>query len=75
MRVKLRTILAGPEFHGGAGDVIEVPRPLGDDLVLGGYAELIEEERPAPAEPVIETATAPDAPEAGVEPRARKKRN
>jgi len=75
VKVKLRTILAGPEFHGGAGDVIVVPRSLGDDLVLGGYAEVIEDERPAPAVPQIETATAPDAPEAAVEPRARKRKN
>lgn len=72
MRVKLRTILCGPQFSGGAGDTIDVPRPVGDDLVLGGYAEVVEDEPRAAAPAVIETAQAPEAPEAAVEPRPRK---
>jgi hypothetical protein len=71
VKVKLRTILCGPQFAGGAGDTIDVPRPIGDDLVLGGYAELVDE-GPLEAAAVIETAQAPEAPEAAVEPRPRK---
>jgi hypothetical protein len=71
VRVKLRTTMCGPEFSGGAGDTLEVPRKLGDDLVLGGYAELVDE-GPREEAPKFETAQAPDAPEAAVEPRPRK---
>ena len=71
MRVKLRTLLCGPDFSAGAGDTINVPSSVGDDLVLGGYAELVDE-GPRETPPVFETAQAPEAPEAAVEPRPRK---
>lgn len=51
MKVKLKTILAGPEFAGQPGQVLDLPGPTAADLVKGGYAEAMETaEDPAPEE-------------------------
>ena len=57
MKVKLNTIMCGTAGSFGVGDIIDVVN--GQDLINGGYAEAIAEEK-AEA-PAIETAdVAPD---------------
>lgn len=38
MRVKMQTILAGPEYSAQPGQVINLPDKMADDLISGGYA-------------------------------------
>ena len=87
MWVKLRTIVAGPDFAGQPGQVLELPDKVAAGLVAGGYAE-----RSAPPEPEVaplspsevkrvralvgnETATAPDADERAVVPHGKGKKH
>lgn len=63
MRVQMRQTMAGPQGVTLAGQQVDVPDPLGRQLIAGGYAVAVG---PAPAE----TATAEPAQEATVDPRA-----
>lgn len=49
MRVKLRTILAGPGISGQPGEVIDVDDERGRGLVAGGYATLVPTTPPPPS--------------------------
>lgn len=58
MRLRMRTTAAGPHFSARSGQVVEVSDDLAEQLVDGGYAELVGDP-PAAATP----APAPPAPE------------
>lgn len=60
MKVKLKSIVAGPDIRGGVGEVIEVEPAMGKALIAGGYAEDVEVAAPAPeAPPIAEEAVMP----------------
>ena len=50
MRIKLLTIVAGPEYSGHPGDTLDLPDAVARGLVSGGYA--------VPVLARVETATA-----------------
>lgn len=45
MKVKLITRMAGPDWHGAPGEVVEVPEAVGKMLVERGFAEELEPRR------------------------------
>ena len=49
MRVRMRTVMAGPDGVADAGAVIEVPAAMARGLVSGGYAEALEQFPPEAA--------------------------
>ncbi len=77
MKIKMKTLAAGPLGNKHPNVEYDVPDQEGKDLVSGGYAVEIKEEplkgAPKPAEPPIETAEAPPAPERAVPPGRRKR--
>lgn len=62
MRIKMKTMMAGPDVHRNIGEVVEVGETEGCALVSGGYAEDVTP-KAAPVEVAAiapaETATAP----------------
>jgi hypothetical protein len=66
MKIKMRTLLAGPFGNANPGDVIDLPDANGAALVAGGYADAVVEavnvSAPAPVERAVvapaETAVA-----------------
>lgn len=65
MKVKLKTILAGPHGSGQPGDILDLPN--GADLVSAGYAEAVE----AVKKP--EVAVKPEQEEVKPKPKTSKK--
>jgi len=49
MKVRMRTVMAGPDGVADAGAVIEVPVAMARGLVSGGYAEALGEFPPEAA--------------------------
>ena len=45
MKVKLKTCMCGPKGSFRAGDIITVEAQNGKDLISGGYADMIMEDR------------------------------
>ena len=75
MKIRMRTTAAGPAGVYQANKEVPVPDEIGERLIAGGYAELVEETPPEKA-PEKESATAPPAPETAAmdpPPRRRKK--
>lgn len=73
MRVKMRTIMAGPRGCARPGQTIEVDQATGEALVGGGYAELIAGTMPVPirrTKPVPERLIAPPPPQKTAAPIA-----
>lgn len=66
MKVKMRTIMAGPGVAAQPGEVIEVSSEVGASLVQGGYAEPVKEQP-------VETATVSAAETAAVRTKAKVK--
>ena len=58
--------MAGPEINGRPGQVIDVSETLGNNLITGGYAELIERG------PVIETAVIAPPENTDARPKAKR---
>jgi hypothetical protein len=56
MRIKLRTIMAGPAGVGQAGAVVEMPDAQARAMVAAGYADAVDAPAPAAVAPV-ETAS------------------
>ena len=74
MKIKLTTLMCGPDGNAQPGDVIHVEPGRGRALVAGNFAvEIIESSMPAgPAEPQPETAViAPPEPAIGAPRRGR----
>lgn len=56
MRVRMKTILAGPQGTAQAGAIIDVSQTTGETLIAAGYAALVDAAPPAvEPPPVIET--------------------
>lgn len=70
------TRMAGPDGVVGPGQVVEVPDWIGDELVAGGFAEVIPVDGNPAEEKVatVETATLAEAPEAAVGRGHRRKK-
>lgn len=67
MRIRMLTLLAGPEGIRSPGSVVEVPPAEAAALIEGGFAVSAEPpSRAAPAAPVVETATTEPARETTV---------
>lgn len=70
MKVKLRTIYAGPQGNGQPGDTLDLPVEDADALVKGRYAEYVvtappvSEPEPDPP-PVVVDVPEPDPPRRG----------
>ena len=63
MRVRMKTIMAGPNISASLGQIIDIPRPFAYDLIESGAAEQVDDD---PVTRVaLETATI-DPPEAAV---------
>lgn len=62
MKLRMRTLSAGPKGVRAPGQVIEVSDAEGEQLLKGGYAERLE--APAPRKPAadVKTETASTAP-------------
>ena len=76
MRVKMKTIYAGPSGSAPPGKVIDLPDAEANALVAGGYATPVEAPAPAAVPPVapeapVETATEPAAQETATAPRQK----
>lgn len=72
MRVRMKTLGAGPAGVWRPGDVIEVDAEQAAELIGGGYADSCEEPT---SKPVFETMTAPaDGERAALRARARRAR-
>lgn len=56
MRVRLKTLMAGPAGVHSAGQVLDLPTAQAYALCEGGYAEQVDAPAPAPAA-TIETAS------------------
>ena len=72
MKIKMKTMMAGPKGTFGPGSIIDVSEEEGANLVAGGYAEAVPdspkpapevEEKPERKAPEMETTEAPPAPE------------
>lgn len=72
MKIKLRTLLAGPRGCVHPGTVIDWPEVEAQALIQGGYAEAVEPAMVGAAP--VETATA-EPPEAAVTRRGRPTRH
>jgi len=70
-KVRLRTLMAGPEGCHPSGSVISLEDAQADELVSAGYAEYVEE--PKPSQDVIEVAVV-EAPEKAILPRRKARR-
>lgn len=55
MRVRMKTIMAGPAGTAGPGDILDLPDAVAYDLIERRFADQVEEAVTGPAE----TATAP----------------
>lgn len=42
IRIKMLTTIASPSVTGGPGSILLVPNEQADELIEGGYAELVE---------------------------------
>lgn len=69
MRVKLKTLMAGPEGSAHPGQILDLPADRAQALVAGGYADAMEPE----AQGTQEAATLA-TPETAMQPAARKRR-
>lgn len=60
MKVKLKTILAGPDGCKQPGAILEVDEKIGQHMLDNGYADMAEEpkEKDVKKAPVIEVAVA-----------------
>jgi len=67
MRVKMLTTAANPDGVWPAGQVVDVPIGVGQALIDGGYAQVVDEAK------VIESA-AIEPPEKAVLPTAKRKK-
>jgi len=81
MKIRLKTIMAGPQGTAGPGDVIDLPEAAALVLLKSGQASLAPRERVRPpaeratAEPAAEeTVATPAAPPARRGTRRRKQR-
>ncbi len=78
MRIKLRTIYAGPLGTFQPGAVVDFPEAQAEALVAGGYATPVVEPAPSaptppkPAAGEPELAVLPPTPEKAVAPRGRR---
>ena len=65
MRILYRTTAAGPDGCFRPGETRDVPDELGEALIAGGYARLVERVAPVPPDQPLETATGenPETPE------------
>jgi hypothetical protein len=43
MKIKVNTTMAGPFGSASPGDIIDVPEPIADGLITGGYAVRVDE--------------------------------
>jgi hypothetical protein len=72
MKIRLKTLMAGPGGVVRPGEVVDLPGDQARELIAGGFAELAEKPKPEP--PPIKTATA-EAPERAVtRPRGKPKK-
>lgn len=70
MKLKLRTLFAGPVGCYQPGTVVEFSPEVAEQLLAGGYADRVD----GAGAPVVETAEAPTAPEIATAPAARRVR-
>jgi hypothetical protein len=42
MKIRLKTILAGPDFNGQPGEELNIPEEDAKLMIKGGYAEAVE---------------------------------
>ncbi len=75
MKIKCNAIIAGPDYRGQPGEVIDVPTLEAAQLIKAGAALPIEpsaetaaSQPPVPEPPAVETAEAPAAPETAAAP-------
>lgn len=68
MKIRVRTLCAGPDGVAHPGQVVDWPAEVAGPLVLGGYAEVLDDK---PAR--IETTEALPAPEHAVTRHARRR--
>ncbi|MFM2345357.1 MAG: hypothetical protein RL654_110 [Pseudomonadota bacterium] len=59
MKIRLKTIMAGPGGSAGPGDVVDVPDDEAAALIEGGYASAVDEPTPAGKKPARRAAAAP----------------
>ena len=64
MKIRLKTIMAGPGGSAGPGDVVDVPDDEASALIEGGYATAVDEPTPAPKKLARRATPAPDGDEA-----------
>lgn len=77
MKIRMKTLMAGPGGVAFPGQIVDVPPETGRLLIEGGYAEAVERVRPAAGgrgDSEIEAATAPEAPEQALSPRGKRSR-
>jgi len=77
MKIKLNTILAGPNLSGQPGDIIDVAPKTGRELIAGGYAVDIEPKAKPKATP---KASAPETadqtpPETAAKPKPQRRKS
>ena len=74
MKIRLKSMMAGPQGSFAPGTLVELPEAQAQDLVARGYAEAVTDLPANPADyPGPETA-AIAAPEQAVQPPARPRR-
>lgn len=64
MKIRLKTIMAGPGGAAGPGDVVDVPDDEASALIEGGYATAVDEPAPAGKKPARRAVAAPGGDEA-----------
>lgn len=60
MKLRMRTLSAGPKGVRRPGQIVDVPEAEGEQLLKGGYAERLD--APAPKKASTDTETATKAP-------------
>lgn len=66
MRVKLNTIMAGPDGSHDAGSIVDLPDARARDLIARGFAVAVDPDHgPAPAPHPAPTPIKAEMPEAG----------
>lgn len=73
MKIKMLTRSAGPNGNRAVGQIVEVDAVEGQELIDGGYAELVAVDEAVPEAPVETASLKVESEKAAIVPQKRKR--